>query len=77
DGYLLDDSWTSEGSEFILADMPNVNPEDTALIFHSTGTTSGMPKHVPFSYKYLDALIQKLKYAFMPANPNAQDVNSW
>ncbi|ESK92811.1 amp- ligase [Moniliophthora roreri MCA 2997] len=77
DGYLLDDSWVSEGSEFTLADMPNVAPEDTALIFHSTGTTSGMPKHVPFSYKYLDALVQKLKYAFIPTNPNVQDVNSW
>ncbi|KAK7026028.1 hypothetical protein VNI00_015745 [Paramarasmius palmivorus] len=77
DSYLRDSSWMLEGSTSILADMPIVSAEDTALIFHSTGTTSGVPKHVPYSYQYMDTLIQKLKFAFVPASPHVQDVNSW
>ncbi|KAG6861128.1 hypothetical protein C0995_003580 [Termitomyces sp. Mi166 len=36
-----------------LADLPTVKEDDIAIIFHTSGTTSGRPKPVPQSHKWL------------------------
>ncbi|KAJ6575509.1 acetyl-CoA synthetase-like protein [Mycena sp. CBHHK59/15] len=36
----------------MLPQLPDVNPTDTAMIFHTSGTTSGKPKPVPQSHQW-------------------------
>jgi acyl-CoA synthetase (AMP-forming)/AMP-acid ligase II len=38
---------------------PVVNGDDMAFMFHTSGSTSGMPKLVPWSYTWLDNAIDK------------------
>ena len=37
------------------------NSEDVTMILHTSGSSSGIPKLVPYTAKYLDFAIQKLK----------------
>ncbi|KAJ7101023.1 hypothetical protein C8R43DRAFT_245904 [Mycena crocata] len=36
----------------VLVSLPDVEPTDTAMIFHTSGTTSGKPKPVPESHRW-------------------------
>ncbi|KAJ7585901.1 acetyl-CoA synthetase-like protein [Mycena floridula] len=38
-----------------LPDLPAVNPTDTVMIFHSSGTTSGKPKPIPQKHGFLSS----------------------
>ncbi|KAI0936606.1 hypothetical protein AcV5_004699 [Taiwanofungus camphoratus] len=61
-----------------LPPMPEVqNGEDTVMIFHTSGSTSGSPKLVPCSYKWLDAVVTKMGHACKPYNSHRQDVSVW
>ncbi|KAJ7763650.1 acetyl-CoA synthetase-like protein [Mycena maculata] len=41
-----------------LPDLPEVTPNDIALIFHTSGTTSGVPKPVPETHRWLKCQAQ-------------------
>jgi len=59
---------------------PNVEPkfgEDTVMIFHTSGSTSGSPKLVRCSYKWLDAIVAKAGHISKPCHPDRQDVIVW
>jgi hypothetical protein len=39
----------------------SLNPDQVSVIFHTSGSTSGMPKLVPATVKWMDCLIRKNK----------------
>jgi acyl-coenzyme A synthetase/AMP-(fatty) acid ligase len=41
-----------------LPALPDVTPDDIALIFHTSGTTSGVPKPVPETHRWLKSQAQ-------------------
>ncbi|THH30067.1 hypothetical protein EUX98_g4125 [Antrodiella citrinella] len=51
--------------------------EDIVMIFHTSGSTSGSPKLVRCSYKWLDCMIAKLGVTCRPRNQHVQDVSVW
>lgn len=51
--------------------------EDIVMIFHTSGSTSGSPKLVRCSYKWLDAMISKAYVATTPKTTLRQDVTVW
>ena len=61
-----------------LPDLPEpVNGEDIVMVFHTSGSTSGSPKLVRCSYKWLDSMIAKAKVVSRPRNQDVQDVTVW
>jgi len=57
--------------------MPIISSEDTAFIFHTSGSTSGSPKLVPCSYRWLESAITKSYQIMKPRDPHRQDVTTW
>ena len=58
--------------------LPEIrNSQDTAMIFHTSGSTSGCPKLIPCSYSWLDAMVDKSGIVSAPIRPGQQDVNVW
>ncbi|KAM0192276.1 hypothetical protein ACHAPI_008451 [Fusarium lateritium] len=56
-GDVLD---TVPASDTQLDQITNVlNPDEVSVIFHTSGSTSGMPKLVPATVKWMDCLIRK------------------
>ncbi|KAG2005545.1 hypothetical protein CC2G_001941 [Coprinopsis cinerea AmutBmut pab1-1] len=53
---------------------PVQNEEDTAFIFHTSGSTSGSPKLVPCSYRWFNSVVEKSNYISRPRNADRQDV---
>ena len=53
------------------------NGEETLMIFHTSGSTSGRPKLVPCSYAWWDFQMRKSQPATAPYNPARKDVASW
>lgn len=53
------------------------NGDETLMIFHTSGSTSGRPKLVPCSYSWWDFNMQKAKRATAPHNPARKDVTTW
>ncbi|KAJ2931928.1 hypothetical protein H1R20_g5158, partial [Candolleomyces eurysporus] len=53
---------------------PIANENEVAFIFHTSGSTSGSPKLVPCSYRWLNTVVQKSNYISRPRNPGRQDV---
>ncbi len=65
-------------SDIQLPDLPeSPNGDDIVMIFHTSGSTSGSPKLVRCSHKWLDAMINKAKHTGRPLNPLRQDVTVW
>jgi long-subunit acyl-CoA synthetase (AMP-forming) len=60
-----------------LPEMPDVREDETALVFHTSGSTSGSPKLVPCSYRWLSAIVHKVSQMSRPRNPERQDVTVW
>ncbi|RXW22056.1 hypothetical protein EST38_g3794 [Candolleomyces aberdarensis] len=54
--------------------VPIANENEVAFIFHTSGSTSGSPKLVPCSYRWLNTVVQKSNYISRPRNPGRQDV---
>ncbi|KAF9263032.1 acetyl-CoA synthetase-like protein [Marasmius fiardii PR-910] len=48
--------------------LDEIQPEQIAMIYHTSGTVSGIPKIVPYSYRRLGALIIKAKLYVVPSN---------
>jgi acyl-coenzyme A synthetase/AMP-(fatty) acid ligase len=65
-----------EGKE--LPDMPRaVSETDCVFIFHTSGSTSGRPKLVPCSYKWLNTIVSKARHVGKPKTSGRQDVTVW
>ncbi|KAH9944105.1 acetyl-CoA synthetase-like protein [Epithele typhae] len=61
---------------------PNVastNANDTLMIFHTSGSTSGRPKLVPVSYRWWDCMLSKINRHMRPrsSRDGRQDVTVW
>lgn len=50
---------------------------DIAMIFHTSGSTSGSPKLVRCTYKWLDAIVSKAYHTSIPRDHERQDVTVW
>ncbi|KIL70723.1 hypothetical protein M378DRAFT_66741 [Amanita muscaria Koide BX008] len=57
--------------------LPCVSDDDFAFIFHTSGSTSGSPKLVPCSYKWLGSAIHKSNIISKPRNLHRRDVTVW
>ncbi|KAF5390206.1 hypothetical protein D9757_002825 [Collybiopsis confluens] len=57
--------------------IPVVAKDDTALIFHTSGSTSGSPKLVRCSYRWLDSIVDKASQTSMPHDAARSDVTTW
>jgi acyl-CoA synthetase (AMP-forming)/AMP-acid ligase II len=53
------------------------NGNDTAFVFHTSGSTSGSPKLVPCSYTWLNTIIDKASHTSTPKIPGKRDVTVW
>ena len=50
---------------------------DLAMLFHTSGSTSGTPKLVPCSYRWLDSMVAKSGQVSAPKSLDRQDVCTW
>jgi acyl-CoA synthetase (AMP-forming)/AMP-acid ligase II len=69
-------------SRMAKLDMPspspsNVSPADVAFLFHTSGSTSGRPTLVPYSYRWLDSAVSKSYEIMKPHHPDRLDVTTW
>jgi acyl-coenzyme A synthetase/AMP-(fatty) acid ligase len=72
------DLFAADVSAQPLPSMPSpITGEETVFIFHTSGSTSGSPKLIPCSFKWLDAMITKGRSCVIPPRPEVQDVNVW
>ena len=69
----VDPSFT-EGPLPVLAEYA---PDDVAFVFHTSGSTSGSPKLVPCTYRWLHASINKSCQLSGPRTPSRPDVTTW
>ncbi|KAF5392253.1 hypothetical protein D9757_001533 [Collybiopsis confluens] len=60
-----------------LPRFPKVEAEDTAIIAQTSGTSSGVSKVVPASYRWLDAVGRKSSLMNVPSIPGKQDIYAW
>jgi acyl-CoA synthetase (AMP-forming)/AMP-acid ligase II len=56
---------------------PVVSGDDTVLLLHTSGSTSGMPKLVPWSYAWMNNAIDKLSQYQRVSKLGGQMVNTW
>ncbi|KAF8622881.1 hypothetical protein AX15_006646 [Amanita polypyramis BW_CC] len=61
----------------ILPTLPSVTDDDVAFVFHTSGSTSGSPKLVPCTYRWLESAIYKSTQISKPFNTRQQDVTVW
>jgi acyl-CoA synthetase (AMP-forming)/AMP-acid ligase II len=68
----------------VVEDVPETLPsiwdfqeDEIAFIFHTSGSTSGSPKLVPTSYRWLNSAVVKSRHISRPENPKRQDVTVW
>ncbi|KAG5648080.1 hypothetical protein DXG03_007115 [Asterophora parasitica] len=61
----------------VLLPLHDVDESDIAFVFHTSGSTSGIPKLVPCSYRWLTSAVHKSHQASRPRNPQKQDVTVW
>ncbi|KAI0788601.1 hypothetical protein C8Q75DRAFT_793755 [Abortiporus biennis] len=54
-----------------------VNGDDTIMIFHTSGSTSGRPKLVPCSYSWWQEMLRKAAVSTVPYDRRRQDVTVW
>ncbi|KAJ7693901.1 hypothetical protein B0H17DRAFT_932562 [Mycena rosella] len=64
-------------SQLELPPLPVPHNESISFIFHTSGSTSGSPKLVPCSYKWLDMTIRKSHRICAPQNQDHRDVSTW
>ena len=62
-----------------LPSLPTLRERDTVFIFHTSGSTSGIPTLVPCSSSWLDSAITKSHQIAMPSGRTKrnQDVTVW
>jgi long-subunit acyl-CoA synthetase (AMP-forming) len=57
-----------------LPDISESQEDDIAFIFHTSGSTSGSPKLVPMTYRWLSTVVTKSHHISKPRDPHRQDV---
>ncbi|PPQ95816.1 hypothetical protein CVT26_015925 [Gymnopilus dilepis] len=57
-----------------LPDIREFKEDDIAFYFHTSGSTSGSPKLVPTSFRWMSTVVVKSRHISMPQNPERQDV---
>jgi acyl-CoA synthetase (AMP-forming)/AMP-acid ligase II len=62
-----------------LPSLPTLTESDTVFLFHTSGSTSGIPKLVPCSLSWLDSAITKSYQISKPSGRTErnQDVTVW
>jgi acyl-CoA synthetase (AMP-forming)/AMP-acid ligase II len=55
----------------------DLSGDDVFCIFHTSGSTSGLPKVIPCSYRWLDNIISKADVLCRRRDVNRQDVTTW
>lgn len=66
----------SEGALIPLSDFA-LRADDIVMIFHTSGSTSGSPKLVPCTLKWVDSMVSKSQAVARPGDPARQDVSVW
>ncbi|KAI9572866.1 acetyl-CoA synthetase-like protein [Boletus coccyginus] len=59
-------------------ELPPLSPKNgdqTVFVFHTSGSTSGSPKLVPCSQRWMSAIATKAKFICAPRDPQRQDVS--
>lgn len=64
-------------SRLDLPPLPAAQNHEIAFYFHTSGSTSGSPKLVPCSYKWLDMTIHKSHQICAPREQGRLDVAVW
>jgi acyl-coenzyme A synthetase/AMP-(fatty) acid ligase len=64
-------------NEYLPEIPPVSNGDDTAFVFHTSGSTSGSPKLIPCSYAWLNTIIDKASQTNGPKVQGRQDVTVW
>ncbi|KAI0370589.1 acetyl-CoA synthetase-like protein [Pilatotrama ljubarskyi] len=73
--YSADDLRGVDVGNATLPPMPEpASPEDIAMIFHTSGSTSGRPKLLRCNYKWLDNMVSKSATVSRPLRATGQDV---
>ncbi|KAF9077879.1 acetyl-CoA synthetase-like protein [Rhodocollybia butyracea] len=62
-------------NDYPLPDLPHVTGSDIAVIYQTSGTTSGKSKIIPLNYTWLDGNVRKMTKAHL--NPGNVDTVSW
>ncbi|KAG8219899.1 hypothetical protein J3R82DRAFT_894 [Butyriboletus roseoflavus] len=63
-----------------LEELPPLSPKNgdqTVFVFHTSGSTSGSPKLVPCSQRWLSTIVTKAKFICTPRDPQRRDVTTW
>ncbi|TRM65683.1 hypothetical protein BD626DRAFT_485538 [Schizophyllum amplum] len=60
-----------------LPTHPRVTADDVAFYYHTSGSTSGSPKVVPYDYRWLESAVNKSEQVSRPRDPARQDVSMW
>ncbi|KAN0100713.1 hypothetical protein V8E55_000697 [Tylopilus felleus] len=60
-----------------LPPLAPVSGDQTVFVFHTSGSTSGSPKLVPCSQRWLTTMVTKAKFICAPRDPQRQDVTTW
>lgn len=71
------DSPSIDTAGYSLPPMPQAQGDDVAIVFHTSGSTSGSPKLVPCNFVWLEAMIAKAFHATLPKAGARQDVTVW
>ncbi|TFK76995.1 acetyl-CoA synthetase-like protein [Pluteus cervinus] len=64
-------------STYQIPTLPPVTESSVAFIFHTSGSTSGSPKLVPCTYRWLDSVVTKTRQTSKPIHGDKQDVTVW
>ncbi|KAF9061235.1 acetyl-CoA synthetase-like protein [Rhodocollybia butyracea] len=62
-------------NDYPLPDLPHVTGSDVAIIYQTSGSTSGKSKIVPFNYTWLDGNVRKMTK--VPLDSGKVDIVSW
>lgn len=65
-----------ENVEESLPSIWDSQEDNIAFYFHTSGSTSGSPKLVPMSFRWLNSVVVKSHHISMPQNPDRQDVTT-
>ncbi|KAF5389415.1 hypothetical protein D9757_004334 [Collybiopsis confluens] len=68
---------TEVPNSYLTTNEEPVDPSEYVFVFHTSGSTSGSPKLVPCTYRWLDAIARKASQLCVPKDLNRQDVSTW
>lgn len=66
----------NEGTLVPLSDFA-LDADDVVMIFHTSGSTSGSPKLVPCTLRWVDSMVSKSRVVTRPGDLARQDVSVW